>query len=585
MTLVMTYVALAAAVAAIGASPLLIAGLLTGRFLWHLGWYIFIGLCFFIIEAVSFYVFMPASSQPYYGVLPLLVVLTIMAFVLSIRSYEEGDWKLFAGLLMPVLVTAFTIGNWFVYGSIFMNDYKYARLLGPAENRIWTTDIQPLDTERMLLVPTDAAMFNARKRVGELGTLGSQFVLEKENFSLQKIHGRLQHVAPLDFSSFFTWLNTSGVPAYMVIDGHDPNQLTKKVDLDGQKNFFQYMPGAWWTGNLERHLRLSGITHEKFLDRHMELDDNEKPWWVVSLGVPTIWSSGDVVTGIAVVDPATGQFKKYALKEVPAWVDRVIPKDIVYQYLLWNGYYKHGWINALFVGKDLYEPEDVVLQFTQDGRATYVTGTTSTSMKDDSLITLMYTDTRTGKHTRYEMKGGATVSAIRELINNHPDPDLRRAHSGVEHYINAHGTVSVMSPLLVNEVGAYYGVAFIPVMNPDAKKLIRDSDVKNAYKKYLVSLADEGVKIDVVATEKVVVARGRVERLTAPFNDSVGIMVSGVKPILFGSLTEFQALRFTQVGDDVEVSYVETTAESTTLKKFHNFSIPKRGSMMPTFGQ
>lgn len=222
-----------------------------------------------------------------------------------------------------------------------------------------------------------------------------------------------------------------------------------------------------------------------------------------------------------------------------------------------------------------------VLQFTQDGRATYVTGTTSTSVKDDSLISLVYTDTRTGKHTRYEMKGGATVTAIQELIDGHPDPYLARAHSGVVHYINVFGTETAMSPLLVDTVGAYYGVLFVPIMNPDAKKVVYAFDVKEAYKKYIASLADEGVQVQIPVTDKVIVMRGKVQRVTIPYDNTIGLMVEGVKPIIYGSIVEFPTLRFTQSGDDVGVSYIETVADSTSLRTFHNYSLPQRGGMIP----
>jgi hypothetical protein len=59
--------------------------------------------------------------------------------------------------------------------------------------------------------------------------------------------------------------------------------------------------------------------------------------------------------------------------------------------------------------------------------------------------------------------------------------------------------------------------------------------------------------------------------------------VQGVKPIIYGSVTEFPTLRFTQAGDDVEVSFVESDAETTSLRKFYNHSLMQRGGMMPQF--
>lgn len=578
MTLWMTYIVLAAAVAGVSALPLLFAK----RFFA----YILAGIVIFAIQLFSLYIEMPGSSIPFYGVLGDIVIFAVVCFGISVfRSESRGQLALMA--LVPALAIAASFGSFIMFEWSYFHWQKYASFTGHVKESEWTKDIQPLDVERMLLVPRESAHYNADKAVGELGSLGSQFVLESENFSLSALHGRLTTVVPLDYRDFSVWWNSNGVPAYMRIDGHDVKKGPTVVKLTDPKTFFRYTPKAHWMDNLHRHLRQSGITHEVFLDTHFELDEEEKPWFIVTIGVPTIWSNGKVITGVVIVNPATGEFKRYALKDVPVWVDRVMPAHLMVQYLTWSGTFARGWWNSWWGKLDLTEPDLVVQQYSQEGRMTFVTGITSTSEKDNSLISIMYTDTRTGKHVNYRMPGGATVYAVENLVNSHPKLKFQNVHAGAVHMINAHGIATAMSPLLT-PAGAYFGVAFVPVINPNAERLVYHEDAATAYKMYLGAMAKEGEKVDIAAVEKILSTRGKVVRiaqLPSASGMTYGLIIEGVKPWMYGSQAEFPALGFTREGDQVEVSYVDTTAESTSLRKFHNFSLPQRGGMIPQFNR
>ncbi len=576
MTLWLTYLVLAAIVAGISTLPLLFAR--------GFGMYVFAGVAIFHVEMFRLYVDMPGSSVPLYGVLPDIALYSFLCAVASMFSRDYDDVPR-GGLvvLVPVLAIGASVGAFVLFESSFFHAAKYASFTGRVQESEWTKDIQPLDVQRMLLVPRESAQFNADKAVGELGSLGSQFVLEEHNFSMSALHGRLTTVVPLDYRDFSVWWNSNGVPGYMKIDGHDVKRAPSVIKMTTPAQYFRYTPNAHWTDNLYRHLRQSGVTHEVFLDRHFELDEAEKPWWIVTLGVPTIWSSGHVITGVAIVDPATGAFSRYALKDVPAWVDRVMPSKLMVEYLVWSGRYSGGWVNSWWGKLDLTEPDVVVQQYSQEGRMTFVTGITSTSEKDNSLISIMYTDTRTGKHANYRMPGGATVAAVETLINSHPRLKFQNVHAGVVHMINAHGIATAMSPLLTPS-GAYFGVAFVPIINPNAERLVYHEDAATAYKLYLAAMAKEGESVDVSAVEKVVSARGKVVRIAqipSASGMTYGLIVTDVKPWIFGSQAEFPALSFTKEGDEVELSYVETTGESTSLRTFNNLNLPKRSSMIP----
>lgn len=173
---------------------------------------------------------------------------------------------------------------------------------------------------------------------------------------------------------------------------------------------------------------------EKF-DVTLELDDDERPWIVVSLVRPTIGYGGDMVHGVVVLDPETGDFTEYSLADMPAWIDRAIPEYVAESLIDNWGDLRGGYFNYAFWGKDVRQMTQYSLTekgakkghltFTwgEDGEPYWTSGITSSTSNDQSLLGIAAMNTRSGK-TKFFRTGGQSESqvtaAIRSSVSNFP---------------------------------------------------------------------------------------------------------------------------------------------------------------------
>ena len=98
-----------------------------------------------------------------------------------------------------------------------------------------------------------------------------------------------------------------------------PAELRQRAPL-------RYIPSALLNANLRRHVYLSYGT-ELLLEQTLQLDAAGDPQYIVTLGRPTIGWTGEIVTAVVIVNPATGAMQRIAradFAQLPAWVSRCI---------------------------------------------------------------------------------------------------------------------------------------------------------------------------------------------------------------------------------------------------------------------
>jgi hypothetical protein len=101
---------------------------------------------------------------------------------------------------------------------------------------------------------------------------------------------------------------------------------------------------------------------------------------------------------------------------LPAWISRVFPADLVLEYNDWYGRYVHGWWNSVVTKRDVHLPvRDEVFGLLLDAnRFVWFADHTSPSATDDSMTGFTYTDSRTGAMTYYTSAGGEFNSSAAE---------------------------------------------------------------------------------------------------------------------------------------------------------------------------
>lgn len=519
-----------------------------------------------LIGGTFFYLSTMGFAGPMFGSALFLVAVgaTASAFLAGTR----------VGFSVPAVAWVCYLGIIF-FGSEMMNASKYRALVGDMEHRVWTQDIQPKDPAHVGLVQDENAIYVAKKVIGDFGTVGSQFQIREDALTLQAINGELWYVVPLDFADWRAWNNTGASVGYIKVHAEDPNREPVVVQLSKEKQFI-YTPGAYFGNDLIRHLRLDGGNLRVNLrGTHLEIDDAGEPWWITAVLEPTIGQFGDRVKGVLITNPVTGESKFSALGEVPQWVDRVIPAEVVKNYLDHWGEYVHDWLNSWWGKRDLTEPENPSLVYSSEHDAMFVTGITSQNSKDDSLIGMVYTHTRTGKSIFYEMKGGATDEAVRAAIDKSQDVQYKHLHSGKNPRLyNHYGKMASVVPLL-NENHAYSGVAIVDINR--VQQIAVGRTLPEALRQFQRLVGQTGDMAHLDNSVKFSVIEGvlsRVGRDAAATGTIYYLIVDGLPHALTGAVGEFPLLPLAQAGDRVRIEYVASGESVVPMHSFANLTLP-----------
>jgi hypothetical protein len=246
-----------------------------------------------------------------------------------------------------------------------------------------------------------------------------------------------------------------------MVSADDPNH---KPELKVGKKLV-YMPSAYFGSNLDRYLYSRGY-NDVYLYRHFEVDDDFRPFWVVTLTERSIGYSGERIRGVLLVSPETGEIREHTLDDLPEWVDVAVPEALVPQVVNWWGHYVHGWRNYVWgQGKDVMEVTEesvvtgydaqgkpktstssVTLVWGADNQPYWFSGLTSAAETDAALTGFIYVNSRTGKARLYRLSGyneSAVMAAVNAAVAN-----FRGHHATPPIPYNLFGEMAWVSPVV-----------------------------------------------------------------------------------------------------------------------------------------
>jgi hypothetical protein len=314
------------------------------------------------------------------------------------------------------------------------------------------------DTKHVRVVPQEAAIFAGNKVVGQLGAYYGV-----GDFNVQVASGRLVWVAPLEFHGLVQWLSRRTSPGVIIVSAENPDG---EPELR-QRRPLRYIPSAQLNENLYRHVYMR-YGAEQILETTLQLDDAGDPQYICTLGRPTIGWSGTRVTGVVLVDPATGAMRRVARDDfgaLPRWVSRVYPADLALAYNQWFGEFVHGLWNSLIVKRDVHVPaRDEVFGLLAGPHFVWFVDHTSPA-SDQSMTGFTYMDTVTGKITYYTSSGGEFNSrGAEEAVASNPIVRQGKLIPTQPLLYNAFGQNTWVVPL-VAETGKYQTVALVQAKN------------------------------------------------------------------------------------------------------------------------
>ncbi|MBR5305344.1 MAG: hypothetical protein IKU47_00280 [Oscillospiraceae bacterium] len=457
------------------------------------------------------------------------------------------------------------IAVWAAYGivtvgsTVFFNVPAYRDQMPDYRVGDFSSEIQVLDSDQIPIVDQSLATKIAEKKLGEKPSLGSQVVLGEP--TIQTVNDRLVWVVPLQHSGFFKWLtNLSGTPGYIVVSA------TNSQDVEYVDSYLvKYQPNAYLFSDLYFHTRYTAALFTGTTDYSFELDDTGKPHWVITTYKYTRGFALPEATGAIVMDAATGKSTRYALEDVPSWVDRVQPEDFILTQINNKGKYVHGVFN--FADKDKYQTSEGDIIVYNNGRCFLFTGITSVG-SDESAIGFVMVDMVTKEPIMYQMAGATEYAAQRSaegkvqqygyyasfplIINYNGTPTYFMTLKDIDGLIKQYAFVSVKDFLVVG-VGESMQDAKL-----DYEKALRQNPSSSVITDNANAAEMEGT---VYRINQEILGGETVYRFILEENTDL---------VFEAQATVSEMLALTEKGDRVKVSYRESMSNVKELVSFEN---------------
>jgi hypothetical protein len=491
------------------------------------------------------------------------------------------------GLLVSGLIVVFT--TWFD---------SNAKALASIPNITTASSptLPPTDPNHIVLVSQDVAAYKGQQILGSNGqNLGSSYNIDPNTYTLQSIQHHLYYVAPLEYNNLFVNLSNSSTPGFVIVDAENP-QAEPELCTDSARSThcprngasLAYLPGAILNQDLVRHVYLSGYTYGKLVDPTLELDENFHPYWTISLMQPSRGYTGDVLSEVLLVDAHTGTTTKYQQKDVPAWVDRVMPADTVTQYLQWWGlYHAAPWFNPSGAGQQTPASSPQLLYNSIDHPVWLVTMTSSSS-NDNSSTGVFLFDTHDNKATFYQLAGLG--------IGNNVSNTIGSTHANIRNYTvdsvqlyQIYNTPTWVAIFVQStDSGAIYqAVGIVDARNLNGSNVQYETTLSAALQDYQQWLIQQGSSNGTPTSGNVLSVTGKVERISAVQQGSNTIyymQLAGQNKIFTANLALSPKLPLVQPGDTVTGTYLNTGSQTVAFQTFDDQSINLNTPASPTPG-
>ena len=314
---------------------------------------------------------------------------------------------------IPIIILALVLlGGVMSWSIIPGNAARYANVLH-TEDYDFAADIPEVDYKQIPVIDRDSAALLGNRTLGEIPEYVSQFEISPL-YSQINYQGTPVRVSPLGYADFFKWLNqqSTGLPGYVLVDMTTQN--TKVVRDAGAMFYSQSEP---FDRNIDRYVQLA-YPFKMFDEKSFEIDENGHPWWVCPVLDFTIGLfGGQTIKEAVLVDAETGEHTLYKLEDVPQWVDRVFPSDLLITQYNWSGLYLNGWLNSWLgqTGVKQTTPGSNGMAgynyIAKDDDVWLYTGVTSATA-DNSIIGFVLINQRTGESHFYSVSGATEISAM-----------------------------------------------------------------------------------------------------------------------------------------------------------------------------
>ena len=431
---------------------------------------------------------------------------------------------------------------------------RYQEQLNVDKNADFYKDNEKVNYQSIPVVDKDSAQRLGDRKMGEIVDYVSQFEVDDE-YGQINFNDKPFRVTTISYSDLIKWFTNhgEGLPAYIRVD-----MVTQESEVVRLEEGMKYSHSDLFFRNINRHIRLHYPTM-MFEEPSFEIDDDGNPYWIAPVYNYKIGLfGGKDITGAIMVNAIDGSSQYYDIKDVPTWVDRVYPSDLLLSQLENWGKYTNGYFNTIFSQKGVLKPTDGYNYVALDDDVYLYTGLTSVS-SDASNVGFALINMRTKESKYYAISGAEEFSAMSSAEGKVQNLKYTATFPIL---INAGGQPTYFMSLK-DGAGLVKQYAFVSVENYQIVA-VGDS-VAEAEKQYYKLLSDNGkVKVDFEA--KTVTAKiAHIQSAVVNGNSHYYFRLEGLEKNFIAPISLNDGLPLLKTGDTVTIEYVEDESNSETV--------------------
>lgn len=295
-----------------------------------------------VIMFILFFVTLPALNFMAPEFYSFLIAGIILFNVLNLIFGKMPIFKIgsISAILVAILLLAPIVIGFFAQPIFRAKAYS---TLIPVSDANFAETVTEISYDKVPVVDREAAAIIGARQMGSVQEVVSQFEIN-ENYTQINIKGVPVRVSPLAYSDLIKYfLNfRTGIPYYVKVD-----MATQEADLIKLVNPLKYSKSDILMRDIIRHNRFRYPT-KMFGETNFEVDDEGNGFYITSVLTRRIgFFGGTDVKGAIVTNGSTGESNYYDIADVPSWVDRVYPADLIIQQLDYRGKYTNGFINSV----------------------------------------------------------------------------------------------------------------------------------------------------------------------------------------------------------------------------------------------
>ncbi|ARF15925.1 hypothetical protein [Sporosarcina ureae] len=489
----------------------------------------------------------------------LLLVVAILGAVVS-QGVERK-------VKMVVSLAALLVGVYVLSAPLFNANKKYETVAMTEKVEITAFD----ETKTPASVPPKFARNKMKKAFGQVPDTS---YYELGHLQIQKVNDEFVYIAPVEFSGFFKWFNGKTTPGYFTMSATDSSDNPKFI-----KTEMAYTTSSYFHKKVYRKMRMEMPNLIFYGDVQLEIDDEGKPHYIRTYGEFISARNGFNAKGIVMLDPETGATKKYALEDVPEFINGAVSPEAVSLQNSYFGNYIHGFWNSLVGKKDVKIPSDEGTEanvspiFDADGHMYYFTDFTSPKEGVDSMLGYALTDGRTGKATYYTGDLEESYMDSQGALQIIEKKFIEKKWNGEMPVLyNFYGEASWLTPVLDSN-GFLQNYFIVSAANPEISVFANSPN--EALKLYKTALQRGGSTVDGSSDAeeaKATITAMRVFKERVGDFTLVSILAKDGRNFLVSSEVEPLSI-YVEEGDLLTVTYLETGELFLPVKELVNNSV------------